>query len=155
MEVLRNVIVLLHLTGFAVTFGAWFATGGVLAYLIKGVNVVIPAHYHGSIVGVTLAFMGMAYVLLPRLGFALADGKMARWQPYVYGGGQLIHILGLAWSGGYGVQRKVAGAEQVLTTLPQKIGMGMMGAGGLISIIGGIMFVVVCLVAMRRRQIKT
>ena len=25
MEVLRNVIVLLHLTGFAVTFGAWFA----------------------------------------------------------------------------------------------------------------------------------
>ncbi|MBP6278528.1 MAG: cbb3-type cytochrome c oxidase subunit I [Rhodocyclaceae bacterium] len=132
-----------------------FATGGVLAYLIKGVNVVIPAHYHGSIVGVTLAFMGMAYVLLPRLGFALADGKMARWQPYVYGGGQLIHILGLAWSGGYGVQRKVAGAEQVLTTLPQKIGMGMMGIGGLISIIGGIMFVVVCLVAMRRRQIKT
>jgi thiol-disulfide isomerase/thioredoxin len=53
---------------------------------------------------------------------------MARWQPYVYGGGQLIHILGLAWSGGYGVQRKVAGAEQALTTLPQKIGMGMMGA---------------------------
>ena len=45
--------------------------------------------------------------------------------------------------------------EQVLTTLPQKIGMGMMGIGGLISIIGGIMFVVVCLVAMRRRQIKT
>lgn len=127
-----------------------FATGGILAYLIKGVNVVIPAHYHGSIVGVTLAFMGLTYVLLPRLGFAAALGRMARWQPYVYGGGQLIHVLGLAWSGGYGVQRKVAGAEQVLTSLPQKIGMGMMGLGGLIAIIGGVMFVLVCLKSMRK-----
>jgi hypothetical protein len=127
-----------------------FAVGGVLAYMIQGVNVVIPAHYHGSTVGVTLAFMGLAYVLLPQLGFGEVRGGMARWQPYVYGGGQLIHILGLAWSGGYGVQRKVAGAEQALTTLPQKIGMGMMGAGGLIAVIGGIMFVLVCLKAMAR-----
>jgi hypothetical protein len=127
-----------------------FAVGGVLAYMIQGVNVVIPAHYHGSTVGVTLAFMGLAYVLLPQLGFGEVRGGMARWQPYVYGGGQLIHILGLAWSGGYGVQRKVAGAEQALTTLPQKIGMGMMGAGGLIAVIGGIMFVLVCLKVMMR-----
>ena len=129
-----------------------FAVGGFLAYLIKGVNVVIPAHYHGSIVGVTLAFMGLSYVLLPRLGWGNTDSPMARWQPYVYGGGQLIHILGLAWSGGYGVQRKVAGAEQVLTSLPQKIGMGMMGLGGLIAIIGGVMFVLVCLRAMTARS---
>ncbi|MDP2821293.1 MAG: cbb3-type cytochrome c oxidase subunit I [Sulfuritalea sp.] len=129
-----------------------FAVGGVLAYMIQGVNVVIPAHYHGSTVGVTLAFMGLAYVLLPQLGFGEVEGRMARWQPYVYGGGQLIHVLGLAWSGGYGVQRKVAGAEQALTTLPQKIGMGMMGLGGLIAVIGGIMFVLVCLKAMMRRR---
>ncbi|MBK8120465.1 MAG: cbb3-type cytochrome c oxidase subunit I [Sulfuritalea sp.] len=129
-----------------------FAVGGVLGYMIQGVNVVIPAHYHGSTVGVTLAFMGLAYVLLPQLGFGAAEGRMARWQPYVYGGGQLIHILGLAWSGGYGVQRKVAGAEQALTTLPQKMGMGMMGLGGLIAVIGGIMFVLVCLKAMAPRR---
>lgn len=128
-----------------------FATGGVLAYLIRGVNVVIPAHYHGSIVGITLAFMGLTYVLLPRLGFGEANGKMALWQPYVYGSGQLMHVLGLAVSGGYGVQRKVAGAEQVLTTLPQKIGMGVMGLGGTIAIVGGLMFVLVCLKAMLRR----
>jgi hypothetical protein len=131
---------------------ALFAVGGVLAYMIQGVNVVIPAHYHGSTVGVTLAFMGLAYVLLPQLGFGEVEGRMARWQPYVYGGGQLVHILGLAWSGGYGVQRKVAGAEQALTTLPQKIGMGMMGLGGLIAVIGGIMFVLVCLKLMLPRK---
>jgi tartrate dehydratase alpha subunit/fumarate hydratase class I-like protein len=50
------------------------------------------------------------------------------------------------------VQRKVAGAEQALTTLPQKLGMGMMGLGGLIAVIGGIMFVLVCLKAMAPRQ---
>lgn len=125
-----------------------FVTGGVLAFLIRGVNVVVPAHYHGSIVGITLGFMGVVYLLLPRLGFADPDSRMARWQPWVYGGGQLMHILGLAWSGGYGVQRKVAGAEQVLVSLPQKIGMGMMGMGGLIAVIGGVMFVWVCLRCM-------
>jgi hypothetical protein len=129
-----------------------FVTGGVLAFLIRGVNVVVPAHYHGSIVGVTLGFMGVVYLLLPQLGFADPDSRMARWQPWVYGGGQLMHILGLAWSGGYGVQRKVAGAEQVLVSLPQKIGMGMMGLGGLIAVIGGVMFVWVCLRSMTAKN---
>ncbi len=138
-------------SAFAASF-VLFALGGVLGYLIHGVNVVIPAHYHGSTVGVTLAFMGLTYVLLPKLGFAPATGRMAVWQPYVYGCGQLLHVLGLAWSGGYGVQRKVAGADQFLTTLPQKVGMGMMGLGGLIAVVGGLMFVVVCLRAMSRRQ---
>ncbi len=138
-------------SAFVASF-ALFALGGVLGYMIQGANVVIPAHYHGSTVGVTLAFMGLAYVLLPLLGFGKPQGRMAIWQPYVYGGGQLIHVLGLAWSGGYGVQRKVAGAEQALVSLEQKIGMGMMGLGGLIAVIGGLMFVVVCLKAMSARK---
>ena len=50
------------------------------------------------------------------------------------------------------MQRKVAGADQMLTTLPQKIGMGMMGLGGLIAIIGGLMFVLVVWGAMRTRH---
>lgn len=128
-----------------------FAVGGVLGYLIRGANVVIPAHYHGAIVGITLAFMGVAYLLLPRLGFAEPTGRMARLQPYVYGGGQLLHVLGLAWSGGYGIQRKVAGAEQMLVTLPEKLGMGLMGLGGVVAVIGGVMFVLVCLRAMLNR----
>jgi hypothetical protein len=127
-----------------------FAAGGVIGFLIHGANVVIPAHYHGSIVGVTLAFMGLTYYLLPRLGFQAVTSKWAGWQPFIYGGGQLTHILGLAWSGGYGVQRKTAGAAQGLENLPQILGMGMMGLGGLIAIIGGGIFVVVVLRAMRK-----
>ena len=135
-----------------VTSFALFALGGVLGYMIQGADVVVPAHYHGSTVGVTLAFMGLAYVLLPMLGFAKVEGRMAVWQPYVYGGGQLIHVVGLAWSGGYGMQRKMAGADQAFVYLEQKISMGMMGLGGLIAVIGGLMFVVICLKAMSGRK---
>ena len=68
----------------------------------------------------------------------------------MYGGGQLLHITGLVWSGGYGVQRKVAGSEQVLRTTQEVAGMGLMGLGGLIAIIGGILFVYVMLLAIVR-----
>ena len=37
--------------------------------MIAGLDIVIPAHYHGATVGVTIAFMGLIYYLLPRLGF--------------------------------------------------------------------------------------
>ncbi|MCK4709053.1 MAG: cbb3-type cytochrome c oxidase subunit I, partial [Gammaproteobacteria bacterium] len=75
-----------------------FASGGVLGFMIDGINVVIPAHYHGSIVGVTLAFMGMAYLLLPILGYKAPTGKWVQYQPIIYSTGQMMHIIGLAWS---------------------------------------------------------
>lgn len=126
-----------------------FGVGGIIGFMIKGSNVTVPAHYHGSIVGVTLAFMGMTYHLLPHLGFRKVSGRAARWQPGIYGIGQLMHIIGLAWSGGYGVQRKTAGAEQGLEKFEQIAGMSLMGFGGLISIIGGVMFLVIVYLAIR------
>ena len=129
---------------------ALFGAGGIIGFAINGSNVRIPAHYHGCIVGVTIALMGLAYLLLPALGFARPSPRLATWQPYVYGGGQLLHITGLVWSGGYGVQRKVAGSEQVLRTTQEIAGMGLMGLGGLIAIAGGILFVYVMLQAIVR-----
>ncbi len=129
-----------------------FAVGGILGFMIAGLDIVIPAHYHGATVGVTIAFMGLSYYLLPRLGFGAIPERMATWQPYLYGGGQLLHIIGLAWSGGYGVQRKTAGAAQGLEGLGQTAGMGLMGLGGLISVIGGLMFLIVAYKSMRRRS---
>ena len=128
-----------------------FAVGGVIGIFISGSNVKIPAHYHGSIVGVTLALMGLVVHLLPRLGYAAPTGKLATLQPYLYGAGQLMHIVGLVWSGGYGVQRKVAGADQILRSAGEIAGMGLMGLGGLIAIIGGLLFVIVVMRAMLGR----
>lgn len=125
-----------------------FSAGGLIGFMIQGSNTKVPAHYHGCIVGITLAFMGVAYHLLPRFGYRAPTGRLATWQPCLYGVGQLMHMLGLVWSGGYGVQRKVAGAEQVLRTTGEVIGMGLMGLGGLVAIVGGVLFVVVALRAM-------
>ena len=108
----------------------------------------IPAHYHGSIVAVTLAFMGVVYHILPRLGFRKPSGRLARLQPAIYGIGQIMHVFGLAWSGGYGVQRKTAGSAQGLESIEKLAGMGIMGLGGLIAIIGGVLFLIVVFKAM-------
>lgn len=125
-----------------------FGVGGVIGFMINGSNVTVPAHYHGSIVAITLVYMGVTYHLLPRLGFRPITGKAARWQPVLYASGQLMHIFGLVWSGGYGVQRKTAGIEQGADHLERVIGMGVMGLGGLIAIIGGIMFLIIAFKSM-------
>lgn len=127
-----------------------FLYGGALGLLITGQNVVIPAHYHGSIVGLTLGFMAYAYLMLPQFGYRpVSQWRMAYWQPIIYGGGQLIHISALAYSGGYGVLRKTAGG---VSSLPMdvKIALGFFGLGGLIAIIGGLMFVVVVWRSIRK-----
>ncbi|CAK0770605.1 conserved membrane hypothetical protein [Gammaproteobacteria bacterium] len=126
-----------------------FVIGGVLGWLISGLNTIIPAHYHGSIVGVTLALMGLTYYLLPLLGFAPPPSRLATIQPWVYASGQLLHIAGLAVSGAMGIQRKTPGTAQGLDTLGAKIAMGVMGIGGLLAIIGGILFVVAVVYALR------
>lgn len=127
-----------------------FGIGGLIGFLISGSNVTIPAHYHGSIVGVTLALMGVCYLLLPQLGYPLRNMKIAIWQPVIYSSGQLMHVGGLVWSGGYGVQRKVAGSEQSLDSIERVLGMGLMGLGGLISSIGGLLFLIIVLRALLR-----
>ncbi len=115
-----------------------FAFGGVFGALITVENVQVPAHYHGSIVGISLAFMGIACSLLPKLGLAdVSNWRLARLQPVIYGFGQIMHISGLAISGGYGVLRKTPGEVPASA----KIAMGVMGMGGLLAIIGGLIFV--------------
>ena len=129
-----------------------FFFGGLIGLLITGVNVVIPAHYHGEIVGISIALMGLVYVycfLKPHnergiIQFLPKAENIEKYQAapiYLITLGQLIHITGLALAGGYGVLRKTPGEEIALSA---KVYMGMMGIGGLIAIIGGLMFVYIC-----------
>jgi len=130
-----------------------FGAGGLIAIAIRGVTTTIPAHYHGSIVGVTLAFMGLAYALLPQFGYRLGMLRTAKWQPVVYGSGQLLHITGLAASGMMGIQRKTAGSGQALDEVSKILSMAVMGLGGLLAIVGGAMFVIVMLAAFYRGKV--
>jgi heme/copper-type cytochrome/quinol oxidase subunit 1 len=117
-----------------------FGYGGVLGYMISGTNVTIPAHYHGSIVAVTLSFIGFCYYMIPKLGYNKIEGKLAASQPYVYGIGQILHITGLAWMGGYGALRKSAASSHEITNIFPKL---MFFAGGSMAILGGLLFIIV------------
>ncbi len=112
-----------------------FIYGGLLAMTITGQDARIPAHYHGAIVAVTIALMGMAYAWLPITRCL----RTTKWQPIVYGVGQIMHISGLAYSGGYGALRKTPGAEGL--PIDAVIALGFMGIGGLMAIVGGLLFV--------------
>ncbi|MFK7973820.1 MAG: hypothetical protein AB8B66_03020 [Rickettsiaceae bacterium] len=140
-----------------------FLSGGLIGALISGINVTIPAHYHGSIVGISIAFMGLAYVICFNQQINLiiknkdgvishlynkltnqnnaSSSKFAAGQIYTIAIGQLLHIIGLGMAGGYGVLRKTPGEAIPLSA---KFYMGMVGGGGLIAIIGGLMFVYIC-----------
>ncbi|MDA0781962.1 MAG: cbb3-type cytochrome c oxidase subunit I [Rickettsiales bacterium] len=117
-----------------------FGYGGILGYMISGVNVTIPAHYHGSIVAVTLAFIAFCYRVLPKVGYGTIKGRLATSQPYIYGIGQILHITGLAWMGGYGALRKSAASSHEITNVFPKL---MFFAGGSMAILGGLLFIIV------------
>lgn len=72
---------------------------GVIGFLVSGSNVIIPAN-HRSIVGVTLVLVGATYHLLLILGFNTVLQRLMIWQAWIDWDGQLLQIIGLAWSSG-------------------------------------------------------
>jgi heme/copper-type cytochrome/quinol oxidase subunit 1 len=134
-----------RISGFLVS-AALTVLGFALGAGIRGSNTMIPAHYHASIGGVTAAFMTIAYLMLQALGFSIQTPRLRRlaaWQPAIYGVGQMIFASGFALAGIYGMSRKAYGAEQSGRGLGESIGLGVMGIGGLIAVVGGVLFLVV------------
>ncbi|MGN7613628.1 cbb3-type cytochrome c oxidase subunit I [Magnetococcales bacterium HHB-1] len=131
---------------------ALFAGGGIIGFMIVAINTTIPAHYHGSIVSVTVAYMGLTFYLLPKLGYPIRSLRLATWQPIIYGVGQFMHVAGLAWSGAHGVQRKTAGAAQELDTLATKTAMTIMGIGGLMAVLAVVFFIFIAWQALTYRK---
>jgi hypothetical protein len=141
-----------RISGFLVS-AALTLLGFALGAAIRGSNTMVPAHYHASIGGVTAAFMTLSYLVLAALGLSIETPKIRRaatWQPVVYGVGQMVFAAGFAIAGAYGMSRKAYGAEQATRSLAESIGLGVMGIGGLIAIIGGVLFLVIVAVVWRR-----
>jgi len=127
-----------------------FFTGGFLGLFIGESSTLITAHYHGSIVGVTMAFMAMTYYWLPKFGFAMPNLKWARIQVCAYALGQMIHVVGLAWGGGHGMKRKVVGTTQDIGVHTWISPQDLVGLGGVIAVLSGILFAIVVLPVMIR-----
>jgi cytochrome c oxidase subunit 1 len=127
-----------------------FALGGALGLFIGESSTLITAHYHGSIVSVTMAFMAMVYYWLPLFGFDRPNLKWAKIQVYAYAIGQAIHIIGLAWGGGHGMKRKVVGTTQDIGVQALITPQDLVGLGGVLSVLSGILFAIVVLPVMFR-----
>ena len=115
-----------------------FLYGGLLGFLIDGPDVTIPAHYHGSIIGITVALMGFSYFVLPMLGLLKISVSLRNLQISMYSVGQMLHISGLAWMGSYGAMRKVT---DVPMSLAADIARFMFISGGIMTVIAGLVFV--------------
>lgn len=120
-----------------------FGFGGLIGFFESSVDTRTPAHYHAELIGVTLVFMCLYFALFaPLLGRPVPSRKWRISSYVLLGTGQFFHSLGLFSAGLDGVARKVAGGEQGLDSAAKLSSMILMGVGGLIAVIGGVIFVV-------------
>jgi len=118
--------------------------GGLYGIFLDGTDTRVPAHYHAVIGGINLAFMIFYHrVVLPFVQVAIKEGKLIHVQYWLYGLGQIMHASGMFLAGLQGVPRKTAGDAQGLDNIEKLISMGLMGVGGVIAVIGGVLFVVI------------
>ena len=128
-----------------------FFYGAFISLFIQGSNTIIPAHYHGSTIAVTIAIIGVIYKYLGSLTNDNLSKKIFYYQIFLYFTGQVIHISALAISGGYGALRK---SPQGVLNLPAQFWMGIMGFGGLLTIIAGFIFLIICYRMLKSIKIK-
>lgn len=128
--------------------------GWTLGAMISGSNTVIPAHYHASIGAVTAAFMAMTYRMLPAYSSQrqpVVPIRWERWQPVIFGAGQMVFAIGFALAGVHGAARKSYGVEQAARTGMETFGLTVMGIGGMVAVAGGLIFLWIVVAALRRR----
>ncbi|GAB1488129.1 b(o/a)3-type cytochrome-c oxidase subunit 1 [Opitutaceae bacterium] len=107
----------------------------------------ITGHFHATVVGgTTLAFMGLAYYVIPlifRRDFIWRGA--ARAQPWLFGGGILLVSLGMSFAGSLGVARRVYDIEHAGVYGPAAhLFLGIMGIGAIIAVVGLFLFCILC-----------
>lgn len=142
-------------SGFALSVVMFGFLGGISGVMMgaEQLNIIIhntiyvPGHFHGTVVvGTTLAFMALAYWLVPVLWQReLFLPGLAKWQPYLFGIGMGLASLFMMGAGTLGVPRRhwdISFAEAA-----ENLGMAhefpaaaylMMGLNGVAALIGGI-----------------
>jgi len=108
-------------------------------------TIYVPAHFHATVaVGTTLTFMGLTYFLIPVLfRRQMILPGLARWQPYLFGGGMTILILFMLGAGTLGVSRRHWDMDFTGAALSFEYSgmaytmMGVAGIGAVLGVIAG------------------
>jgi hypothetical protein len=130
-----------------------FLAGCVVGATIQGhATTSVPAHYHGTVGAVTLAYLLFARRLCTGFGFFLPTRAWVAHLPLVYGVGIAVLVSGLAWSGLLGVPRKAPHAELAQAGSSYLMAMGLAGVGGFIALGAAAILVVVILLAFWRAR---
>jgi len=131
---------------------ALFILGGFVSLGIRGINTIIPAHYHSEIAGITIAFMGLFYELVPFIRRPLYSRRVASLQPWLYFAGVVLFVAGFYVAGAHGAMRKTYGGAQAPGGVWKTAGLALMGFGGVVSILGGAAFVINALATLLGRR---
>jgi cytochrome c oxidase subunit 1 len=128
-----------------------FLLGCALGLFVDGADTRTPAHYHGVIGGINIAFYGLFYTqFLPVLGRPLAKQRLAIAQIILYAVGQSLFVAGLFLAGGMGAARKTMGAGLDLDATTRVI-FGVRDFGLAIAMLSSAGFVIAILVTLIRR----
>jgi cytochrome c oxidase subunit 1 len=128
--------------------------GGPQLNIITHNTLIVPAHFHMTVVaGTTIAFMGIAYYLVPIMcQRELFLGAWAKRQPYLYGLGMLIFGIGMGLAGHWGLPRRhwdVSFSQMpvlrtdVFASTEIAVFLAMLGIGAIIAVLGGALFVLI------------
>lgn len=129
--------------------------GFIIGAMIRGSSTLIPAHYHASLGGVTVAYMAMVFIFMKEYGYTLKsirDRKLTRIQPLLFGVGQAVFVIGFALAGVMGMGRKLFGQDQNIYSLEAMAGLGLMSIGGLTAMAGGILFIYILIKAYKEKH---
>lgn len=125
--------------------------GAAMGYMGVGTDLRVPAHYHTVIASILLSIMVLTYHLLKELGYRKGElPGLVKVQPYLYGTGMFFFVMGLFWAGVLGAPRKTPGVGYIDSPLLM-LYMAIMGIGSILSVLGGIIFVLYSLYSVIRR----
>lgn len=120
--------------------------GFAIGAMIRESSTLIPAHYHASLGGISIAFMTAAYLIAARRnGIPATYWTTVRRQLVAFAIGQAIFAAGFAIGGMYGLSRKAYTSEQYIKGAGEYAGIAIMGIGGLIAAAAGIAFLCIIL----------
>jgi cytochrome c oxidase subunit 1 len=114
-------------------------------------TIYVPGHFHATVVvGTTLAFMALTYLVVP-LVFRreIMFPGLAKWQPYLFGLGMCSFALFMMGAGTLGVPRRHWDITLSQSILPYEfpatayLMMAAMAISGLVAIVGGIAYLLI------------
>ncbi|MGB5539061.1 MAG: cbb3-type cytochrome c oxidase subunit I [Gammaproteobacteria bacterium] len=114
-------------------------------------TIYVPAHFHATVaVGTTLTFMGLTFYLIPVLfRRKMILPTLAKWQPYLFGGGMTILILFMLGAGTLGVSRRHWDMDFTGAALSFEYSgmaytmMGIAGIGAVLAVVAGGAFLLI------------